>query len=180
MSWMLCNNVFVRLQGNATTKTPASDRSLMYHVSDQDLQAVMQYPQLVALPRNTVYTAPSASSTSNPSMPWPFPERPKPPISMIELAALAMYKNPQKEVSMNEIINFVGRWFPYYGNDKKWQASLRQIVSRHVGQCFTRLPRKGNLLSNYKMNEEFARNFEAKIGVLKSRLVLHMAEGFVW
>lgn len=106
---------------------------------------------------------------------WPWPERPKPPCSMREMAGLALSCIPGQQADINEVTVFVTKCFPYYRKDKKWHRSLANAL--YDNNYFIKLQR-GGAASNYKYT--FTDKYRAEFDVqsFKFRMKTHMDPNF--
>ena len=102
---------------------------------------------------------------------WPWPQRPRPPSSMRDLAALALVSLPGQKGDLNELIAFVTRCFPYYRKDNKWHRSLANAL--YDNNNFVKLQREG-MATNYKytFSDKFRAVFDARS--VKEKLKAHM------
>ena len=131
---------------------------------------------MVPLPGLGVPTGALASAQK----PWPFPERPKPPATMIELSALAIYKSPGKRAGLRDIAEFIIKWVPYYAQDSKWQNSLRVILGKHVGTILVKLPKTTSHPQAFTLTDAYAEEIVSKLPDLKRRLSIHLSPDFPW
>jgi hypothetical protein len=113
------------------------------------------------------------------SNPWPFPERPKPPCSLTDLIALAIQNMPGKTASVNQVTDFIARWFPYYQQDKKWHSTAKRVL--YGGNPFIKLPRKfDQSVSEYALSSDFENSFNARRSKLRLSLTHHVSVNFPW
>ena len=111
---------------------------------------------------------------SQPEGNWPFPERPKPPCSLIHLMMLAIHELPMKRAGQSEVIEDIARRFPYYRQNTKWYNSVGCYLSHK--KCFVKLPKRPEVShAEYTLDpsEEERFNFEE----LKIKMWQHMDHG---
>ena len=96
---------------------------------------------------------------------WPFPERPKPPSTIRELAAIALDSMPDKKGSVKQICDYIAKNFPYYRQNSLWQNTIKSRIGDK--RYFIRLP-KQFAYTEYSVTESFMNSLD--IETLKSKL----------
>lgn len=89
---------------------------------------------------------------SGPQQFWPFPERPKPPCSMKELAVIALNSKSDKMGSPQEVCDFISRHFPYYRQNNRWNHSLKCTMGDK--RFFIKQPKRHHY-SEYTINPDY-------------------------
>lgn len=105
---------------------------------------------------------------------WPFPERPKPPCSLLHLIMLAIHERPSKRAGLPDILEEIARRFPYYRQNTKWHKSVKCYLYHR--KCFVKLPKRKEVShAEYTLEpgEEEGFDFEE----LKWKVFQHMDHG---
>lgn len=84
---------------------------------------------------------------------WPFPERPKPPVSMRELSALALYHLPGQQGGCQQVCEYLAANFPFYRQNKRWHHTVQNNMAN--SRYFTKQPKRFNF-SEYKISQEYS------------------------
>lgn len=100
---------------------------------------------------------------------WPFPQRPKPPSSVKELAVIALEYKSDKIGSTQDVCNFISRHFPYYRQNNRWHHTVKCNMADK--RYFIKQPKRYNY-GEYIANPVF----KATINVesLKAKLKHHV------
>ncbi|XP_049945280.1 uncharacterized protein LOC126427106 isoform X3 [Schistocerca serialis cubense] len=72
----------------------------------------------------------------------------KPPLSYVELSAMAIVHSPHRRATLSEIYAYITSRFPYFEHNKKgWRNTIRGTLSLY--ECFVKVPREGGVGSGY-------------------------------
>lgn len=112
-----------------------------------------------------------SSSSGNTSLDqgfWPFPERPKPPSSLREMAVMAMETMPDKMGSLQAVCEYISKCFPFYRQNTQWHNTLRCRMTDK--KYFLRQP-KHSRFTEYIVNPTYRATVDVES--LKSKLQHH-------
>lgn len=96
-------------------------------------------PGLLDIMNNPVLSLPAANAPADQGF-WPFPQRPKPPCSLRELAAIALETMPEKVGSSQAICDYIAKHFPFYRQNTQWHNTLK--VRMGDKKYFIRQPKR--------------------------------------